>query len=159
MEYCKHGLIPETCDDCINPVKFGRIIHWGGGVRKMKKRGVVHLSEKEAEDLGIIDKTVPICTTKGCEYPAMLRKSGAVVNGKCKFCHAKNMRNCRISKSQRLATHPPEIIIPLTDHPDIYECLKEAGKIHIRTPEHQALFFIVDGLKKEEIFKEDLVLK
>lgn len=115
----------------------------------------------------------PFCSV--ChEHPAMVRKdNGKVVNGKCSFCHSKVMHRAKkqkiagkineidspkgdisILKSEfRQLDTPVSLVIDLTNHPDLYGYLIEAAKLRIRTPELQALAYIVKGLQSEDLFE------
>ena len=44
---------------------------------------------------------------------------------------------------------PTFIMVPFEEYPEVLEHLEEAAKTNIRSVEHQALFYIVKGLKEE----------
>jgi len=98
------------------------------------------------------------------EFPKNKRLRDGHEN-KCKKCvtaRAKQLRELRMKKAKRKDDHHPSphrrnaagrgdasLVLPIGDYPDLAEALDDAALKHIRSPEHQALAYIVKGLKED----------
>lgn len=137
---CKDGY-EGTCTEC----------------RKKQAKARWRNRKKVSDDNG-----APLCTDCG-ERPATMI-NGKPVNGKCGYCMSRIMSEA--AKKKKTTRKPRDGDIELTiltlgvgHYPEIIEGLEQAAIINIRTVEHQALAYVVKGLKADGYGNGDSDLK
>ena len=111
----------------------------GHGLFWVNEQGMV------VEEIGERPEEVPLCK-KGCGRPAMLNKNGKVVNGWCRECWTKRIKEGWKKKSRTRSRSTDTVVLDFSGRAKLLEALKAAAEAEFRSVEQQALFLINEGL-------------
>lgn len=118
----------------------------------------------------------PVRMCKDCgEEPAIITKAGKVIHGLGRECYKKKVRATRerLSEQKRMEAEAGRkdeeipftigevhfgpklnLVIDLDAYPDVLPALEDSARVNIRSVEHQALAYVVAGLKSDGYGKE-----
>lgn len=126
-----------------------------GCVKPIKARGVCkdHYNEWYSGKPGIVSELGPFQVVRPHKMQAKSDES------KDEQTKTEDPGKVELPLEDIINATPDELTLKITDYPDILPCLEEAAKINIRTIAHQALYYIIKGLKDGGFVKpEDIKL-
>jgi len=125
-----------------------------GMCRKHYAQYYYHKNKEIGRKIREMNEKLSVCEDCGKEFQSY-KHGVATIKNVCSECLQKRVRQGQLKSFVHEENEEKRsMLLRLPFYPELPELLKEAAAKHFRTPELQALAYIVDGLERDGIGKE-----